>query len=115
MSSPSFEWVSDWVSWVRFIGYGTFASFAGVCGHLLRTMDEGKPVHWKRAAIEGASAGFVGVLVLLVCQAMALSEEWTGAIVGVSGWLGANATIQFLERVILKKLGLSKLEDTNDH
>lgn len=110
MSDP---W-QEWVTYIRFIGYGAFSSFAGLCGHLLRTMDDGKPVHWKRAAIEGASAGFVGILVLLACGAMHLSEEWTGVIVGVSGWLGANATIQFLEKVILKKLGLTKTEDSND-
>lgn len=107
MSDPT----SDFTSWIRFLGYGIFAMFAGLCGHLLRSMDDGKPLLWKRAVVEGASAGFVGVLVLLACDAMKLSPEWTGVIVGVSGWLGANATIQLLERVILKKLGLSKKED----
>lgn len=115
MSPQTFEWVPDWIAWARFVGYGAFAASAGTCGHLLRTMDEGKPVKWGRAALEGASAGFVGVLVLLVCQAMALSEEWTGLIVGVSGWLGANATVRLLERIILKKLGLTEKGDTRDH
>lgn len=108
MSDPT----SDFTSWIRFFGYGMFAMFAGLCGHLLRSMDDEKPLLWKRAIVEGASAGFVGILVLLACDAMKLSPEWTGVIVGVSGWLGANATIQFLERVILKKLGLSKKEDS---
>ena len=101
----------DLMFWVRFLAYGAFAMFAGLCGHFLRSMDSEKPIQWKRSIVEGAGAGFVGILVLLLCDAMALSPEWTGVIVGVCGWLGANATIRFLERVILKKLGLSKQED----
>lgn len=104
----------DFMYYIRFLGYGAFAMFAGLCGHLLRSMDDNKPLVWKRALVEGASAGFVGVLVLMTCDAMKLSPEWTGVIVGVSGWLGANATIQLLERVILKKLGLSKKEHEED-
>lgn len=110
MSEPT----SELMTWIRFLGYGAFASFAGLCGHLLRTMDDGKPVYWKRAVLEGASAGFVGVLVLLTCDAMNLTPEWTGVIVGVSGWLGANATIQLLEKVMIKKLGIDKPEIPND-
>lgn len=93
--------------WVRFVGYGAFASFAGMVGHLLRTIDSNEKIIWRRAIVEGASAGFVGVLVLLLCQALGLGEEWTGVIVGVSGWLGANATIQLLEKVIRNKLGVN--------
>jgi len=92
--------------WVKFVGYGAFAAFAGMCGHLLRTLDSAHKVVWSRVVIEGFAAGFVGVLVYLLCKAMGMSIEWTGVVVGVSGWLGANATIKMLERVVLKKLGL---------
>lgn len=102
---PEDPW-NSW--WLKAIGYGLFAAFGGLMGHLLRTIDDDKKVNWRRAMLEGAAAGFVGLLVLLVCQAMDLSEQWTGVIVGVSGWLGANATIRMLESVVLKKLGIDK-------
>lgn len=77
-------------------------------GHLMRTIDSRQKIKWSLVALKGGAAGFVGVLMLLVCQAMDLSEQWTGVIVGVSGWLGANATICMLESLVLKKLGIEK-------
>lgn len=77
-------------------------------GHLMRTIDSRQKINWSREILEGGAAGFVGLLVLLVCQAMNLSERWTGVVVGVSGWLGANATIRMLESIVLKKLGIEK-------
>lgn len=79
-------------------------------GHLMRTIDGEHKIKWSRALLEGGAAGFVGLLMLLVCQAMNMSEQWTGVIVGVSGWLGANATIRMLESIVLKKLGIDKPE-----
>lgn len=92
--------------WLKALGYAAFASFGGFMGHLMRTFDRREKIHWGRAALEGIAAGFVGLLVLFVCQEMGLSEQWTGVIVGVSGWLGANATIRMLENVVFKKLGI---------
>ena len=80
-------------------------------GHLLRTIDGRQKIKWGRTVLEGGAAGFVGLLMLLVCQAMNLSEQWTGVTVGVSGWLGANATIRMLESIVLKKLGIEKPQD----
>lgn len=77
-------------------------------GYLLRTINSRQKIKWSRAALEGGAAGFVGLLMLFVCQAMGLSEQWTGVIVGVSGWLGANVTIRMLESIVLKKLGIEK-------
>lgn len=75
-------------------------------GHVMRTFDNRERFVWSRGIVEGVAAGFVGLLVLFVCQAMDLSEQWTGVIVGVSGWLGANASIRMLEQVVFKKLGI---------
>ncbi len=99
--------------WLQASGYAAFAAFGGFMGHLLRTIDGGHPISWGRALLESASAGFVGMLVLLTCQAMGLSEQWTGVIVGVAGWLGASVTIRMLELVVRQKLGLG--EKANSH
>lgn len=97
-----------WNLWyVKATLYGLFASFGGVMGHLMRAIDNGHSIIWWKAALEGAAAGFVGLLVLLMCQATEVGEQWTGVIVGVSGWLGANASIRLLESLIYQKLGLS--------
>lgn len=103
MTDPSND--PNW--WIRFIGYALFAAGGGTVGHILRTMDGDKPIRWRVAFAQGVGAGFVGVLVLLACQALNLSEQWTGLTVGVCGWMGANATIVILEKLVFKKLGLS--------
>lgn len=95
------------VEWIRSTAYTVFAAFGGVMGHVMRTIDKKEKVNPLRAVMEGLAAGFVGLLVLLTCQAMHLGEQWTGVIVGVSGWLGANATIRMLEGIVRKKLGIS--------
>lgn len=94
------------LAWLRATAYTLFAAFGGVMGHLMRTIDKKEKIIWSRAIVEGAAAGFVGLIVLLICGAMELSEQWTGVIVGVSGWLGANATIRMLEGMVRKKLGI---------
>lgn len=94
--------------WLKTIAYAAFAAFGGFMGHIMRTFDRRGKIHWGRAAVEGVAAGFVGLLVLFVCQAMELSEQWTGVIVGVSGWLGANASIRMLEQIVFKKLGITQ-------
>lgn len=98
--------------WFKAGAYAIFAAFGGMMGYLLRAIDGGHSVTWWRAAIEGLSAGFVGLLVLFACQAMHLDEPWVGVIVGVSGWLGANSTIHWLEVVAQRKLGIQ--EKPND-
>lgn len=99
------SWWALW--WVKAGLYACLASLGGIMGHIMRSLDRQVPVHLGRAAVEGLSAGFVGLLVALLCDAMHLSDQWTGVIVGVSGWLGANASIRMLEKVVFKKLGLS--------
>ena len=94
------------LAWLRAVAYTLFAAFGGVMGHLMRTIDKKERISWGRAFVESAAAAFVGVIVLLICGAMGLSEQWTGVIVGVSGWLGANATIRMLEGMVRKKLGI---------
>jgi len=97
--------------WARATAYTAFAALGGALGHLMRTFDK-RPFSWARCLLESLAAGFVGLLVLLTCQAMELTEQWTGVIVGVSGWLGANATIRMLESIVRKRLGLDPSVET---
>ncbi|MGC1549086.1 MAG: phage holin family protein [Rhodanobacter sp.] len=93
--------------------FSVFAALGGLLGYVLRMMDAGYKVSLWRALIEAMAAGFVGVLVMLLCQAMQLSPQWTGLMVGVCGWLGATASIRMLERVVRNKLGVSDSDGTN--
>lgn len=96
--------------WLQAFAYAAFASFGGFMGHLLRTMEDGKPISWGRALLEAFSAGFVGLIVLMMCQAMGFNAQWTGVIVGMAGWLGASATIRLVEKVVYKKLAIDPPE-----
>lgn len=94
--------------------YPLFAAVGGFLGYVLRALDAGTRVSMWRAVIEAAAAGFVGVLVMLVCQATHLGPQWTGVMVGVCGWLGATASIRMLERVVRKKLGVAEAGDNSN-
>lgn len=98
--------------WIKAIAYAAFAAFGGFMGHIMRTIDSEKKIGWGRATLEAGSAGFVGLLVLLACQASGIGQEWTGVIVGVSGWLGASATIRMLEVLVRNRLGIGSNANT---
>lgn len=104
-------------NWIRGLCYALFAALGGTMGYVMRTVDSNQKVSLMRAAMEGFGAGFVGFLVLLACQATELTEAWTGVIVGVSGWLGANVTIRLLEKLVRRKLGVGEAtpENQNDN
>lgn len=93
--------------WIKAGAYVAFSAVGGMLGFLMRSVDGKQPFRIWRCLLEGAGAAFVGLLVLLICQAMNLSPQWTGVIVGVCGWLGASATIRMLESVVRNKLGAS--------
>lgn len=98
------SWWTSW--WVKAILYAALATFGGFLGHVMRALDKSVPISYGRAFVEGFAAGFVGLLVMLMCNATNMSDQWTGVVVGVSGWLGANASIRMLEKLVFKKLGI---------
>lgn len=95
---------------LRAAAYAAFAAVGGVIGHLMRTLEKRQKITFTRTALESVGAGFVGLLVLLLCEALGLSEQWTGVVVGVSGWLGASVTIRMLEGLVRKRLGVTTKE-----
>jgi hypothetical protein len=106
MQLPEDPWTQLW--WLRGVVYTLFAGFGGLMGYLMRTVDKKETINWARAMLEGSAAGFVGYIILLLCSAIKLGEQWTGVIVGVSGWLGANVSIRMLEGMVRKKLGVDQ-------
>lgn len=102
----NFDPISLW--WIKAAAYATFAALGGMLGHFVRSIHKNEKISWSRSFVEAFAAGFVGIIVLFMCQAMQLSEQWTGVIVGVAGWLGASATIAMLESVVRKKLGIDE-------
>lgn len=89
-------------------GYAAFAAAGGMLGYVLRTMDANKPVSWRRMSVETGAAGFVGLLAMLACNALDVQPTWTGVIVGMSGWLGATASMRLIETLVYKRLGIGR-------
>jgi hypothetical protein len=86
--------------------FGGFAAMGGILAYLLRTLDEGGgPKAW-RALVEALSSGFIGLIAMLACDALGVDWRWSGVVVGVFGWLGAEASIVFVIRIVKSKLGL---------
>jgi len=94
--------------WWNTAFYALLSAAGGSLGYLFRQLTSNAKISWGRATIEGMGAGFVGFPVLWLCQAMGLSQQWTGVIVAVCGWLGATATIGIFQKIIEKKLGVNQ-------
>lgn len=105
---PNMMSADEFNEWLKVGGLVAFAALGGAMGYIMRTVDSGKKVKPLRALLEALAAGFVGLVVLFTCQAIGLSEQWTGVVVGVCGWLGANASIRLLETIVYKRLGIQR-------
>lgn len=103
MQLPDAE-VLGW--WLKALAYAAFAALGGLLGHITRAISAKEEINYVHAIVKSMAAGFTGLLVMLACTALGLSEQWTGVTVGVCGWLGADATIRILEKLAFKKLGV---------
>ena len=93
---------------------GLFAFFSGcggIVGYMSRTMQTEAKINPLRALFEGISAAFIGLVVTLLCEAIHLNMCWTGAFVGVSGWIGATASVKIIEVLLYRKLGVDTKSD----
>lgn len=103
----------DVEAWYSGLGQVALAFFGGLIGALMRR----EASSWQTALLAACGAGFVGFLVAKFCRATGVSEDLTYALVGVSGWLGAARTIDYLERLIEARLGTRfprRARDTTD-
>lgn len=101
--------------WFESLSQVALAFFGGLIGALMRK----EASTWQTAMLGALGAGFVGLLVAKLCHAGGVSDDLTFVFVGVSGWLGAQRTIDYLERLIESKLGVKiepeKSEETNSY
>lgn len=95
--------------WLDTLSQVALAFFGGLIGALMRK----EASTWQTAMLGAIGAGFVGLLVAKLCHAGGVSDDLTFVFVGVSGWLGAQRTIDYLERLIESKLGV-KIEDSQN-
>lgn len=97
-----------------FAAYFSFASFGGFLGHLMRIHERKEKFNWGAVILESIAAGFVGLIALLLCKALGLSMDWSGVVVGMSGWMGASATLRLIEVLVYNKLGLKPKRRQSD-
>ena len=104
--------------WFESLSQVALAFFGGLIGALMRK----EASTWQTAMLGALGAGFVGLLVAKLCHAGGVSDDLTFVFVGVSGWLGAQRTIDYLERLIEAKTGIKfdadigeKTEETNSY
>lgn len=90
------------------------AATGGGLGHIMRQLDKGAPVSWARVLFEVICAAFAGALVMLVCQSLHFSPQWTGVIVGVFGWVGGSTAMRYLERMVSKRLDVDNKKGDDD-
>lgn len=108
----------DGEKWVESASQVGLAFFGGLIGALMRK----EASNWQTAMLGAIGAGFVGLLVAKLCHATGMSDDLTFVFVGVSGWLGAARTIDYLEKLIEGRLGVrfpsmtkdSKLSDVTE-
>ncbi len=103
----------EWLLWIKSAGYALLAACGGLLGYVMRALDRNDRINWPRAFIEGGAAGFVGLLVLFSCRAIGVTEYWTGLLVGISGWMGAKASISMLARLVNKRTPF-QIEESKD-
>lgn len=91
-----------------------FAALGGLLSYLMRVLNRDEKPRAYRAFVETFSSAFVGILAILACKALNLDVLWSGIIVGVFGWLGAEASIVILTGLVRKKLGVNPNVDTKN-
>ena len=77
----------------------------------MRQVTREQPIKLSRATLEAVASGFVGTITMFLCHAMGLPWYWSGAVVGVLGWLGAEASIVVIARAIRGKIGLDLIPE----
>ena len=94
--------------WVKAIAFTVLAIIAGAVGHLFRTFESGEKISATIVLIKTLAAGVTGFLMYLLCLALNFNDIWSGIIVGVFGWLGADTTISVLKGFVYNMMKVDK-------
>ena len=96
---------------IEILQFAGFSAMGGLLGYLMRQATREQPIKLSRATLEAAASGFIGTITMFLCHAIDLPWYWSGAVVGVLGWLGAEASIVVIARVIRGKIGLDLIPE----
>lgn len=72
-----------------------------------RAMQVNKPIRIARLAVSSALSMFIGFHMIYVYRELGLSDNMIGAMTGLSAVLGIEFMLWVVERVILKRMGIS--------
>jgi C4-dicarboxylate transporter len=97
-------------SWI----YILIAAIGGVLGHMMRKFSVREKVTIGETLLQGVGAAFAGYLMLLACHSFALPPEVAGVVIGLCGWLGADASLSIMQNYIYKKLRITKDAENSD-
>lgn len=96
---------------IEILQFAGFSAIGGLLGYLMRQVTREQPIKFSRAILEAVASGFIGVITMFLCHAIGLPWYWSGAVVGVLGWLGAEASIVVIARAIRDKISLDLIPE----
>ena len=96
---------------IEILQFAGFSAMGGLLGYLMRQATREQPIKLGRATLEAVASRFIGVITMFLCRAIGLPWYWSGAVVGVLGWLGAEASIVVIARAIRGKIGLDLIPE----
>lgn len=97
---------ADFNWWMALI-LTTFSVVAGLLGSAMRTADTKQPFRLGMWLAEGLTAGFVGVIVMLIGMGAGWKFEYLGAACGIMGLIGSKVAIQLGKAFLIKQAGLT--------
>ncbi|WQY99632.1 hypothetical protein [Acinetobacter phage pB23] len=96
---------------IEVLSFAGFSSLGGLLSYLMRQHTSNQPIKLSRAVLEAVASGFTGVIAMFICYAISLPWYWAGAFVGITSWLGAEASIFVFARVVRSKIGLDLIPE----
>lgn len=95
----------DW--WLAAI-LSLFSLAGGLVGSAMRTADRKEPFKLSLWLTEGASAGFIGMIVMLAGMGAGMKFEYLGAACGIMALIGSKAAMQVLKAIALKRANITR-------